>query len=172
MGWVAEGRANRKLLPGYKSRARGAGILVERKWLRLALNTLAKHMTSLPDDAAVFFGFDGSVLSTCCDGKLIALAGLGPPWAIRFKVAASALRRLPKRLRQERVGLSIWQSRLRLGSWIYEGNPDGFRIQHEPILRESNSRPKAPIKGFPKSRPVNQELGCRGAELANSCTVK
>jgi hypothetical protein len=151
---VEEGRANRKLLPGYKSRARGAGILVERKWLRLALNTLAKHMTSLPDDAAVSFGFDGSVLSTCCDGKLIALAGLGPPWAIRFKVAASALRRLPKRLREERVGLSIWQSRLRLGSWIYEGNPDGFRIQHDRSFENPIAGQKRLSRAFQNPAPL------------------
>lgn len=94
--------------------------------MRLALNSLAKHVTSLPNDAAVVFGFDGSVLSICCEGKLIVLAGQGPPWTIRFKVAASALRRLPKRLREERVGLSIWQSHLRLGSWLYQGSPDGF----------------------------------------------
>lgn len=129
VGWVEEARANRKLLPWYKSRAEYEArpcCLVERKWLRLALNTLADHVTSLPDDAAVVFGFDGSVLSICCDEKLIALAGQGPPWTIRFKVAARALRRLPKRLGEERVGLSIWQSHLSLGRWLYEGSPEGF----------------------------------------------
>ena len=129
VGWVEEARANRQLLPWYKSRAEyeaRPSCLVERKWLRLALNTLAEHVTSLPDNAAVIFGFDGSVLSIDCKGKLIVLAGQGPPWTIRFKVAASALRCLPRRLREERVELSIWQSYLRLGSWLYEGAPEGF----------------------------------------------
>ena len=127
--WVEKARANRKLLPWYKSLAQYDArpcCFVERKWLRLALNTLAEHITSLPNNAAVIFSFDGSVLSIECEGKLIVLSGQGPPWTIRFKVAASALRRLPKRLREERVGLSIWQSCLSLGSWLYEGAPEGF----------------------------------------------
>ena len=129
VGWIEEGRENRKLLPWYKSVAEYEArpcCTVERKWLRMALNTLALHVDSLYDDDAVVFGFDGSVLSIRSEGKLIVLAGQGPPWTIRFKVAASALRRLPKRLREERVALSIWQSHLSLGSWLYEGSPEGF----------------------------------------------
>jgi len=98
VGWIEEGRENRKLLPWYKSLAEyeaGPCCTVERKWLRLALNTLALHANSLSDDDAVVFGFDGSVLSIRSEGKLIVLAGQGPPWTIRFKVAASALRHLP-----------------------------------------------------------------------------
>ena len=129
VGWVEEARASRRLLPWCKSQAEYQArpcCLVQRKWLRLALNTLAEHLTSLPDDAAVIFGFDGSVLSICCEGEFIVLAGQGPPWTIRFKVAAGALRLLPKRLMEERVGLSIWQSHLSLGRWLYEGSPEGF----------------------------------------------
>jgi len=129
VGWVEEARANRQLLPWYKSRAEyeaRPSCLVERKWLRLALNTLAEHVTSLPDNAAVIFGFDGSVLSIRSDAKVIALAGEGLPWTVRFEVAASAFRRLPKRLTGGHVGLSIWESRLTLGSWVYAGTLDGF----------------------------------------------
>jgi len=129
VGWVEEARANRKLLPWYKSRAEyevRPSCLVERKWLRLALKTLAEQLTLLADDVDVVFGFDGSVLSIRCDGKVIALAGEGSPWTVRFKVAAGTLRRLPKRLMGGRVGLSIWQSHLSLGSWLYAGSPEGF----------------------------------------------
>lgn len=44
--WVEEARSNRKLLPWYRSLAAYEArpcCLVDRKWLRLALNTLAKH---------------------------------------------------------------------------------------------------------------------------------
>jgi len=129
VGWVEEARANRQLLPWYKSRAEyevRPSCLVERKWLRLALKTLAEQLTLLADDVDVVFSFDGSVLSIRCDGKVIALAGEGSPWTVRFKVAAGTPRRLPKRLMGGRVGLSICESRLRPGSWVYEGALDGF----------------------------------------------
>jgi hypothetical protein len=49
------------------------------------------------------------------------LPGEGLPWTVRFKVAARYLHRLPKRLRGEKVGLSIWESRITVGNWLYEG---------------------------------------------------
>ena len=129
VGWVEEGRANRKLLPWVRELAEynaRPSCVVERKWLRLALKKLAEHLTLLADDVDVVFGFDGSVLSIRCDGKVIALGGEGPPWTVRFRVAANALRRLPKRLMRDHVGLSIWESRLTLGSWVYDGTLEGF----------------------------------------------
>jgi hypothetical protein len=127
--WIEEGRQNRKVLPWYKSLAEyevRPCCLVERKWLRLALNTLAEQVASVDDQATFIFGFDGSVLSICCDGKLIVLAGQGPPWTVRFKPKAKALRCLPNRLMQERVGISLWKSSLRIGNWTYDGALEGF----------------------------------------------
>ena len=129
VGWVEEGRTNRKLLPGIMSLAEYNArpqCIVKRDWLRLALKTLAKHVASLPGDADVVFSFDGSVLSIRCAGRVIALAGEGPPWAVRFKVVAGVLRRLPKRLMQENVGVPVWESRLSLGHWTYAGTLEGF----------------------------------------------
>jgi len=127
--WVGEARANRKLLPSVREQAEynaRPSCVVERKWLRLALKTLAEHLPSVADEADVVFGFDGSVLSIRFDGKVIGLGGEGSPWTVRFKVAASALCRLPKRLMRDHVGLSIWESRLTLGSWVYDGTLEGF----------------------------------------------
>jgi hypothetical protein len=129
VGRVEEGRANRKLLPWVMALAEynaRPSCVVERKWLRLALKTLAEHLALLADDVDVVFGFDGSVLSIRCDGKVIALAGNGSPWTVHFKVQASALRRLPKRLMGAHVGLSLWESRLTIGSWVYYGTLEGF----------------------------------------------
>jgi hypothetical protein len=129
--WVEEGRENRKLLPWVMSAAEYDArphCTVKRDWLRLALKTLGAYLPFLPDDAYVVFSFDGSVLSIRCDGRVIALAGEGPPWAVRFKVAASVLRRLPKRLMRENVGVSVWESRLSLGHWTYPGTIEGFSI--------------------------------------------
>jgi hypothetical protein len=52
--------------------------------MRLALNTLAVHLSTLPDEAKVLFGFDGSVFSIQSGGELIALAGQGTPWTVSF----------------------------------------------------------------------------------------
>jgi hypothetical protein len=122
--WVEEGRENKKLLPWIKYRAEyeaRPSCVVKRDWLRLALKTLAENLADLPQDAAVVFSFDGSVLSIRCDKELIALPGEGLPWTIRFKVAARHLHRLPKRFISDKIGLSIWQSRITLGSRSYEG---------------------------------------------------
>jgi len=121
--------AHKKLLPWVRELAEynaRPSCVVERKWLRLALTTLAEHLPSVADEADVVFGFDGSVLSIRCDGKVIALAGEGSPWRVRFELAASALRRLPKRLARDHFSLSIWESRLTLGSRVYDGTLEGF----------------------------------------------
>ena len=72
------------------------------------------------------FSFDGSVLSIRIDKKVIALSGEGSPWAVRFSVEAGHLRRLPKRLMRERIGVSIWESRISLGNWEYPGTLEDF----------------------------------------------
>jgi hypothetical protein len=127
VGWIEEGRQNQKLLPwvidmgAYDSRP---SCTVRRDWLRLALKTLGEHLSSLTDSAPVVFSFDGSVLSIRFDGEAVALPGEGFPWAVRFSVKAGDLRRLPKRLMSECLGVEIWESRLRIDRWVYEGTID------------------------------------------------
>lgn len=122
--WVEEGRQNKSLLPWVRSIAEynmRPQCFVRRNWLRLALKTLGEQVSSLSDQAAVVFSFDGSVLYIRCDNKVIALPGGGVPWTVRFRVEAKTLRRLPKRLRREIVWVSIWRSHISLGTWTYEG---------------------------------------------------
>lgn len=129
--WVEEARINRRLLPWAMSTAEWNArpqCMVKRDWLRLALRTMAEHLITLPDDADVEFSFDGSVLSIKCDGKVIALAGQGVPWGVSFKVPVGALRRLPKRLMHEDIGISIWESTLSIGNRSYPGTLDGFCV--------------------------------------------
>jgi hypothetical protein len=105
-------------MAAYKSRP---SCTVRRDWLRLALKTLAEHLSSLPDSAAIVFSFDGSMLYIRFDGKVVALPGEGSPWVVGFKVNAGQLRRLPKRLMHECIYLSIRESRLTIERQIYDG---------------------------------------------------
>jgi hypothetical protein len=131
--WIEEGRQNKSLLPWVRSREEynmRPQCMLQRDWFRLALRTLGQQLSALPDHAAVLFSFDGSVLFIRCGNKVIALPGEGVPWAVRFKVAAEKLRRLPKRIRRGRVDVSIWQSRISLGTWTYEGTLEQFGTTH------------------------------------------
>jgi hypothetical protein len=125
--WVEKARQSKSVLPWVRSMAEYNArpqCLVRRDWFRLALTTLRQQLSSLPDQAAIVFSFDGSVLFIRCDNKVIALPGDGVPWTVRFKVTAGKLRFLPKRLKRESVNVSIWQSRITLGTWPYEGSID------------------------------------------------
>jgi hypothetical protein len=124
VGWIEEGRRDQRLLPWVMSMAEFKArpqCLVRRDWLRLALRTLSEYLVCESDNTGIVFSFDGSVLSIRVDKKVIALAGEGSTWAVRFRVEAKTLRRLPKRLTSDQVGVSIWESRLTLGNYSYAG---------------------------------------------------
>jgi hypothetical protein len=129
LSWVEEGRNHQGLLPWVKSMADWEArpkLIVRRDWLRLALNRLAELLSALPDEANVTFSFDGSVFSIRSDGELIALAGQGTPWTVSFSVRAGDMRRLPKRLMGESIGISIWESRISIANRTYAGVLEGL----------------------------------------------
>jgi hypothetical protein len=136
VGWLEEGRQNRRLLPWVMSQAEYDArphCTVQRDWLRLARKNLREHLGSLPDNAIVVFSFDGTVFSIHCDTRVIAFSGEGPPWTVCFRVEAKTLRQESKRrLMREYIGVSIWNSRIEFGPWSYEG-----RV--EPLLGKSFS---------------------------------
>jgi hypothetical protein len=124
VGWIEEGRANRRLLPWVMSMAEYNArpqCVVQRDWLRLALKTLGEYLVSLSDNACIVFSFDGSVLAIRVNKKVIALPGEGSPWAVCFRVEAGTLRRLPTRLMREDINVSIWESHIALGNYTYAG---------------------------------------------------
>jgi hypothetical protein len=136
--WIEEGRRNQRLLPWVMSMAEFNArpqCTVRRDWLRLALKTLSEYLTALSDNAGIVFSFDGSVLSIRCDKKVIALPGDGSPWAVNFRVEARTLRYLPKRLMRENIGVSIWESRITLGNYKYEGTIEGFGTTAPPRVQ-------------------------------------
>jgi hypothetical protein len=122
--WINEARQNRRLLPWVTSQAEFEArphCTIQRDWLRLALRTMGKHLASLPDDSLTSFSFDGSIFSIRCNTTVIAFPGEGSPWTVRFTVEARKLRRSPKRLMSEYIEVSVWQSRIQIGSRSYEG---------------------------------------------------
>jgi hypothetical protein len=124
VGWIEEGRQNRRLLPWVMSQAEYDArprCTVHRDWLRLALKTLSEHLASLPDRAIVVFSFAGCVFYIRCDERVIAFPGEGLPWTVCFRVEAKTLRKRPKRLMREYIDVSVWESRIRFDSWSYEG---------------------------------------------------
>jgi hypothetical protein len=129
IAWVEEGRKNQRLLPWVMSMAEYNArpqCIVQRDWLRLALKALGEYLAALSDNASIVFSFDGSVLSIRFEKKVIALAGEGSPWTVSFRVEARALRRLPKRLVGEVIGVSIWESRITVGNCTYAGTLEEF----------------------------------------------
>jgi hypothetical protein len=129
VGWIEEGRENRRLLPWVMSMAEYNArpqCVVQRDWLRLALRTLGEYLAPLSDDAGIVFRFDGSVLSIRLNEKVIALPGEGSPWAVCFRVEARTLRQLPKRLMRKEINVSIWESHITLGNYRYAGTLEEF----------------------------------------------
>lgn len=122
--WVAEGRRHRHLLPWERGRAAYAArphCHVRRDSARAALKALAEQLRTVDDDLLVTFGFDGSVLTVACAGKLSAMAAEGDAWPRTYSIRAGSLKRLPKRLMNESIEFAIWESALTIGSWRYAG---------------------------------------------------
>ena len=122
--WIAEGRANRGLLPwevnmaAYHARPH---CKVRRDWLRIGLNTLAEIITKADDAAAVRFSFDGSVLTIRCSGQAVPMSATGKAWLAHFEIPAGKLRRLPKRLMQDELEVSVHKGRLHIGRVCFDG---------------------------------------------------
>jgi len=129
--WLDEGRRHTNLLPWEVQRAEDERQMaeyaarprcqVQRDWLKLALKTLAAHLHSVDDGVLVEFSFDGTVLSIKCADGLIVAAATGKSWPAKYLISAKAVRNLPKRLMDEQVDVSVWESQLRIDRLAYRG---------------------------------------------------
>jgi len=124
VAWIAEGRANRSLLPwevdmaAYRARPHCS---VRRDWLRLALNSLAEIIAKADDTAAVEFSFDGSVLTIRCSGQVVPMSAIGDAWPSPFEIPAAKLRHLPNRLMQDMLEVSVHKGQLHIGGNCFDG---------------------------------------------------
>jgi hypothetical protein len=118
-GWLAEGRRHFHLLPWECESAAYAArphCVVNRDWVHVALKALGEQLTTVDDEAAVTFGFDGNVLTISCAGKVSPMPAEGSPWPQPYSVRAGSLRNLPKRLMQRYIEFSLWDGALRIGN--------------------------------------------------------
>jgi hypothetical protein len=119
--WLTEGRLHLDLLPWNREIAAYAArphCDVRRDWARIALKTLGEQLATVDDEAPVAFGFDGTVLTIRCAGKVSVMPADGRPWAQAYSIRAGALRALPKRL-EFTVEISVWDAMLRIGNRGY-----------------------------------------------------
>lgn len=124
IGWISDGRLHRNLLPweadlaAYHARQHCS---VRRDWLRFALKRLMGIVADADDAAEVEFGFDGSILTIECIGQVVPMAANGKAWDAQFVIPAGELRRLPKRLTQTEVEVSVCKGRLHIGRNCFSG---------------------------------------------------
>lgn len=122
--WLLLGMQHQQALPwvrrlaAYQARQQCS---VERSWLRQGLNALGKAITKADPESIISFGFDGSILIFSVGSMVIPLPGAGDAWQQRFVIPIAELSRLPKRLMQETIGISVWDGTLHIGRNIFSG---------------------------------------------------
>jgi hypothetical protein len=93
---------------------------------QLGTNRLSVAVGTTIANAGIVFCFDGSVLSIRLNKLVIWLPAGGSPWAVCLRVEARTLRRPPRRLMREDIGVSIWESHITLGNHKYRGTIEEF----------------------------------------------
>ncbi|MCP5365872.1 MAG: hypothetical protein H6905_11720 [Hyphomicrobiales bacterium] len=122
--WLIEGRRNKAMLPWerrmalYRARPR---CEVERSWLRKALNALCERLADVDDDSVIQLVFDGNVFSFRTLDRVVPLPGTGSAWPMTYEIQAKNFRHLPKRLRKDRLEISVWDGKLHIGNHLFLG---------------------------------------------------
>ena len=122
--WLVIGRSNKLLLPwvfdtvAYENRP---ACSVEREWARMMIKRLRSTSANAADNDPVSFEFDGILLKIRCGDCLIPGSARGKAWENRYTLKACQLRELPTRLKQSDVWFSIWDGKLSVANWSYEG---------------------------------------------------
>jgi hypothetical protein len=122
--WLEIGRSNKLLLPwaidtvAYENRP---ACSVEREWARMMIKRLRSTLANAADNDPVSFEFDGTLLKIHCVDCLIPGSARGKAWENRYILKACQLRELPTRLKHSDVWFTIWDGKLGVANWSYEG---------------------------------------------------
>lgn len=122
--WLEEARKCTHLLPWEQDAAVYAArprCWIQRDWAKLLLRSLALEATIAEDDTPIMFDFDGEVLTIRCADSRIAAAGTGDAWPHKYSIPAQNLRKLPRRLMQNPIEISVWESALLIAHHRYSG---------------------------------------------------
>ena len=131
VSWLELGRKNQHLLPWEQERLKREReqelyrarphCLVARKWMRLALNTMAQHLDEMSGTDLVQIGFKEGLLTVRLGTTSIPLAATGDCWESDYSISVSDLQVLPKRLMNDPVPVGIWESSLEVDRYRYSG---------------------------------------------------
>lgn len=111
-------------LPWMRERAAYAArpqCVVERSWMRLALNALKAKLNVENNDVDVGISFDGQVLVFSGPGWAVPVPAIGAPWPSRYQIKTENFSRFPSRLMPEQIHISVWEEHLTIGNWRYNG---------------------------------------------------
>ena len=121
--WLVTGRQRRDLLPWtIDAAARHATYdalpkcFVERNWLRMALKTLAAHISEKGDATPVTFGFMDDILSISWGDQRTVVSAKGKPWPQSVVISSHDLRTLPKRLIGDEICILVGDTHLSIGN--------------------------------------------------------
>jgi hypothetical protein len=95
--------------------------MVSRTWMRQALRQLASNLGSLSPADTVVLAFDGQVFSFSAATWAVPVPADGLAWPHRYGVPVANLLRLPARLTNEQVQVSVWEGGLFIGNRKFDG---------------------------------------------------
>ena len=95
--------------------------VVERSWMRVALNALKAKLNIENSDGDVGIWFDGQVLAFSGPGWVVPVPAEGAPWPSRYQIRTENFSKFPSRLMSERIHISAWKEHLHVGNWRYTG---------------------------------------------------
>lgn len=122
--FLLTGLQHQDTLPWVRERAAYAArpyCMVERSWMRVALNALKSKLNVENADGDVTIAFDGQVLVFSGPGWVVPVPAEGAPWPNRYQIRTENFSKFPSRLMSEQIHISVWKEHLTIGNWRYAG---------------------------------------------------
>jgi len=122
--WIELGRQNKHLLPWVYPispiQTPHAYCVVPRDWLRLAWKELTKRVESTGVKEQIVFECNDEILRISHDGSTVAaIPAEGGVWASAFEIVSDAFGALPKRFKEEKVSVSVFDTYIQIGDLRY-----------------------------------------------------
>lgn len=122
--FLLTGLQHQDTLPWVRERAAYAArpkCVVERSWMRVALNALKSKLNVEHAGGDITISFDGQVLVFSGSGWVVPVPAEGAPWPSRYQIQTKNFSKFPSRLMSEQIHISVWKEHLIIGNWRYAG---------------------------------------------------